>query len=177
MKTLFSILLLHLLSICLCSCPYSSPYKLDDGPNIYIEEDLLGKWATFIKKTGSESEEPVKLILSRRSDMEYNIAITGYLDELKPFNVVHADTVKGTAFISAIDDKQFLNITINTNVFIAELKYRENKLSLLPLVEHFTSKMIFNNTALRKSVEVHYKTRVHPMYDDDFCLKDMVRVN
>ena len=37
--------------------------------------------------------------------------------------------------------------------------------------------MIFNNAALRNSVEFHYKTRALPMYDDDFCLKGMVRVN
>jgi hypothetical protein len=37
--------------------------------------------------------------------------------------------------------------------------------------------MIMNNTDLRNSVELHYRTRVHPLYDNDFCLKEMIRVN
>ena len=118
MKTLFTIQLLYCLGISLCSCPYVSPYTLDDNPNISIEDSLLGKWATVVKKFESEKEIPVKLIISRKTDLEYNIAITGDLDELRPFHVVQADTVKGTAFISAIGDKQFLNITIKRNVFV-----------------------------------------------------------
>ncbi len=177
MKTFFTILLLFFLAISLCSCPYSSPYKLDDNPYINVDDLFLGKWATFINKEGAGKEEPIKLILSKKTETEYNIVLTGYLDELKSFDVMKSDSVKGTAFMSEIGDKQFLNITIKTRVYIAELKYKEDKLSLLPLVEHFTSKMIFNNTALRNSVAFHYKTRLHPMYDDSFCLKDMVRVN
>lgn len=177
MKFFFTISLLFILCVSLCSCPYSSIYKLDDNPGIYIEEVLLGKWATFMKKPGSEREEPVKMILSRKTDTEYNIAFVGYTDELRPFHVVTADSVLGTAFMSTVGGKQFLNINIKSNIYIAELKYADDKLSLLPLVEHFTSKMIFNNTALRNSVEFHYKTRVHPMFDEDFCLKNMVKVN
>ena len=177
MKTLFTIPLLSFLIITLCSCPYSSPFKLDDAPGMYVEDQYLGKWATFVKQTRTEKEEPVKLILSKKNDMEYNIAFTGYLDELQPFHVIKGDSIKGTAFMSYIGDKQLLNITILSKVYIAEIKLKDNKLSLLPLVEHFTSKMIFNNAILRKSVEVHYSTRVRPMYDDDFCLRDMVKVN
>ena len=177
MKTLFTISLLYLLSVSLCSCPYSSPFKLDDNPSIYVEDDLLGKWATFIKRSGTQREEPVKLILTKKTDTEYNIAFTGYLDELRPFQIIKSDSVTGTAFMSTVGDRQFLNITVQTKVYIAELKFKDDKLSLLPLVEHFTSKMIFNNAALRNSVEFHYKTRARPMYDDDFCLKGMVRVN
>ena len=177
MRTFFTISLLFILCVSLCSCPYSSIYKLDDNPGIYVEDVLLGKWATFLKKPGSEREEPVKVILSRKTETEYNIAFIGYTDELRPFHVVTADSVLGTAFMSTVSGKQFLNINIKSKIYIAELKYKDDKLSLFPLVEHFTSKMIFNNTALRNSVEFHYKTRVHPMFDEDFCLKNMVKVN
>lgn len=177
MKTLLTITLLYLLAVSLCSCPYSSPYKLDDVPGIYVEDILLGKWATFVKKSGTDREEPVKLILSKKNETEYNIAFTGYLDELRPFNIINADSVTGTAFMSTVGEIQFLNISIQSKIYIAELKYKNDKLSLLPLVEHFTAKMIANNAALRNSVEFHYKTRLRPMYDDDFCLKDMVKVN
>src|SRR6185436_7433535 len=101
----------------------------------------------------------------------------GYSRELRPYRVVTADSVLGTAFMSTVNGKQFLNINIKSQIYIAELKYEDEKLSIFPLVEHFTSKMIFNNTALRNSVEFHYRTRVHPMFDEDFCLKDMIRVN
>lgn len=142
-----------------------------------MEDVLLGKWATFVKRPGSNLEEPVKLILSRKTETEYNIALIGYTDELRQFHVVTADSVLGSAFMSTIGDKRFFNINIKSKIYIAELKLEDDKLSILPLVEHFTSKMIFDNTALRNSVDFHYRTRVHPMYDDDFCLKNMVKVN
>jgi len=177
MKSVSVISLLFILSTMLCSCPYSSSYNLDEAPTIYVEDALLGKWATFIKKPGSAREEPIKLILSKRTDTEYNIAFTGYLEDLRPFGLISTDSITGTAFMSAVGGNQFLNININSRIYIAQLKLKEDKLSLLPLVEHFTSKMIFNSTALRNSVEFHYKTRVHPMLDDDFCLREMVKVN
>ncbi len=176
MKTIFYITLLFFLSVSLCSCPYSSPYQLDESPSIYVEEEVLGSWATFVKKPNGK-EEPVKLILSKKNDSEYNIAFTGYLNELRPFKILVKDSLSGTAFMSTAAGRQFLNITIKGTNYIAELKFKDGLLSLLPLVEHFTSKMIFNNSELRNSVEFHYKTRVHAMYDDDFCLKDMVKVN
>lgn len=142
-----------------------------------MEDVLLGKWATFVKRPGTNREEPVKLILSRKTETEYNIALIGYTDELRQFHVVTADSVMGSAFMSTIGDKRFFNINIKSKIYIAELKLEDDKLSILPLVEHFTSKMIFDNTALRNSVDFHYRTRVHPMYDDDFCLKNMVKVN
>lgn len=177
MKTLYTIPLLLFLCVTLCSCPYSSIYKLDDNPSMYVEDVLLGKWATFVKKPGTEREEPVKMILGRKTETEYNIAFIGYADELRPFHVVTADSVLGTAFMSTVRDKKFLNISIRSNIYIAEIKFNGDKLSLLPLVEHFTSKMISNNIGLRNSVDFHYMTRVHPMFDEDFCLKDMVKVN
>ena len=79
--------------------------------------------------------------------------------------------------MSTVGDKQFLNININSRIYIAELRFMNNSLSLLPLAEHFTNKMIFNSQALRNSVDIHYKTRVHPVLDDDFCLRDMVKLN
>jgi hypothetical protein len=177
MKIIFTIPLFFSLSVLLCSCPYSSPYQLDDTANIYVEDDLLGSWATFVKKPATGKEEPVKLILSKKTDTEYNIAFTGKLDELRPFKLLNKDTVSGTAFMSTVAGRQFLNISIKGINYIAELKLKDDMLSVLPLVEHFTGKMIQNNTELRNSVEFHYKTRVHAMYDDDFCLKEMVKVN
>lgn len=177
MKKLFEISLLFFLSTSLCSCPYSSAYYLDETPGIYVEDALVGKWIAFIKKPNSNREEAVYLNLSKKNDTEYNISFSGNINELRPYKIITSDSLAGTAFMSTVDGRQFFNININSRVYIAELNLKADKLSLLPLAEHFTAKMIFNSTALRKSVEVHYKTRVHPILDDEFCLRNMVKVN
>ncbi|MBK7433091.1 MAG: hypothetical protein IPI66_03755 [Chitinophagaceae bacterium] len=166
-----------LLSTVLCACPFSSVYQLEDEPSAYVEDQLLGKWAAFMNSPSGNKPEPVKMILSKKSDMEYEIDLIGFVHELRSFRVSNTDTLKGTAFLSYIDGRKFFNIHIRSQVYIAELRIKDDKLSLLPLSEHFTAKMIRNNSALRKSVEIHYKTRVMPMLDDDFCIKDMIRVN
>jgi hypothetical protein len=177
MKKLYEISFLFFLSTTLCSCPYSSAYYLDETSNIYVEDALLGKWVALVKKPNSNREEEVYLTLTKRTDTEYNISLTGNLNELRPFKVLIADSLTGTAFMSTVDERQFFNIRINARNYIAELKLKDDKLSLLPLAESFTAKMIFNSATLRKSVEVHYKTRVHPMLDDDFCLRNMTKMN
>lgn len=144
---------------------------------MYVEDDLLGKWTTFIKKTGSTRKEEIYLTLTKRTDTEYNIAFTGALDELRPFKVLTADSLTGTAFMSTVDERQFFNIRINSRTYIAELKLKDDKLSLLPLAESFTAKMVRSSIDLRKSVEIHYKTRIHPLLDDDFCLRNMTKLN
>jgi hypothetical protein len=177
MKRLFEISLLFFLCVSLCSCPYSSAYYLDETSGVYVEDALLGKWITFIKKPGSSREEEIYLTLTKKTDTEYNISFTGDLNDLRPYHVLISDSLTGTAFMSLVDDRQFFNIKLNSRVYIAELILKDDKLSLLPLAESFTAKMIFNSAALRKSVEVHYKTRVHPLLDDEFCLRDMVKLN
>lgn len=117
------------------------------------------------------------MILAKRNDTEYNIAFTGYLEELKPLKVLNNDTLKGTAYMSTVAGRQFLNIEFYARTYIAELKFVNNTVSLLPLAEHFTSKIIQGSAALRNTVEFHYKTRTCPMYDEEFCLRDMVKVN
>ncbi len=177
MKKLFEISLLFLLSVTLCACPYSSAYNLDEAPTMYVEDVLIGNWLTFVKKPNSNREERVYLNLSKKTDTEYHISFTGNLSQLLPFYRTSSDTLTGIAFMSTVGGNQFLNIRINARTYIAQLILKNEKLSLLPLAEHFTAKMIFNSDALRKSVDFHYKTRIHPVIDDDFCLRDMVKLN
>ncbi len=177
MKRIFEILLLFFLSVSLCSCPYSSAYNLDEVPTIYVEDNLLGNWITLIKSPGSNQEKTIKLILSKRTDTEYNISFTGDLEALRPYNIIRSDSITGTAFMSIVGTNQFLNINIYAKIYIVQLKLKDDKLSILPLAEHFTGKMILNSNALRNSVEFHYKTRVHPILDDDFCLHEMIKMN
>lgn len=161
----------------LCGCPYSSAYKLDEQPTENIDESLLGKWAVFIKKPGKYKEEPVKLNIEKKNDQEYSVSITGYIDEIKPYIIFADDSIKGTATLSTAVNKRFMNLFIKDRTYLVEVKMENGSLSLLPLSEHFTAKMIKSSAALRIALEFHYKTRLNPMYDDDFCLKDMIRVN
>jgi hypothetical protein len=165
------------LAILLYACPYSSSHMLDENPGIYVEDDLIGNWATFIVKPKTGKEEPVKVILSKKTETEYNISFTGSINELKPFKVINRDTVNGSAFMSTVAGKQFLNISIKGSNYIAEIIYKNGLLSIMPLSEHFTAKMVMSNYDLRNCVELHYKTRTRPLYDDEFCLKEMIRVN
>jgi len=163
------------LSVLLSGCPYSSPYRLDNEPETFIDKDLLGKWATLAET--KKGMQPVKLVLTEKNDKEYNLAILGYIDDLKPYVYMTGDSIKGTAFISMIKNASFLNIVISGQTYISKLIYLENKLSILPLAERFTAKYIKSGEQLRKAVEFHFDTRLRPIYDQSFCLKDMVRVN
>ncbi len=172
--------LLFLLCITLWGCPYDSPYGIDPEPTHYIDEGLLGKWATMVQRPSYEDqvkESPVKIIFEKRTDMEYNVAITGYIDELKRFRVIDNDTIKGTAFLSEVDGYLFLNTFIKGKMYIAEVKRENNSLNILTLTEHFTNKYIKNCGQLRTAISVHYKTRPQPLYDDWFVAKNLQKVN
>lgn len=180
MKSLYYTAFTFLLCIVLWGCPYESFYAIDTQPQQYIDEGLLGKWAAFIPRPSFENEyteSPVKIIFDKRNDMEYDVAITGYIDELKKFRVIENDTIKGTAFISMIDSRQFLNTFIKGKYYIAEIKRENNSISLLTLAEKFTSKFVKNSEDLRNAISVHYKTKPEPVYDDWFVAKNLQKVN
>ena len=171
------LLTLPVFCIGLWGCPYSSPFALDESPGINIQDELIGKWAVSVQKPRSQKTEPVKMILWKKNDTEYYISFTGYLDEMRPFHVIQNDSINGNAFISTAAGKQFMNITIHSRIYLAELIFDHGSLSLLPLSEHFTSRIVQSNTSLRNCIEFHYKTRRQPLYDEEFCLRGMARVN
>ncbi len=180
MKIQPGLLLLLLLSVVLYGCPYQSPYGIDEQPVQYIDESLLGKWAAMVPRPSYEGryrEAPVKIIFSQYSDMEYEVAITGYIDELKPFKVISNDTIKGQAFLSVAANRQFLNFFAGGRYYIAELKRENGAVSILTLAEQFTNKYIKSSAVLRKAVEYHYRTRPQPVYDDYFVLRNLQKVN
>jgi hypothetical protein len=177
MKPILQLFLFAALAIVLSACPYSSAYKLDAEPLQPIDENLLGKWAAFVKKPQSGKEEPVKIIFTKKTETIYNIAITGYIDELRPYIHFAADSIKGEAFLSLVENKPLLNVFIRSRNYLCEVQAQKGKLSLLPLSEHFTAKLVKSNEVLRTALEFHYKTHLQPVYDEEFCLKDMVRVN
>jgi hypothetical protein len=176
-KKILQLLSFFALAITLSACPYGSAYKLDDEPLQPIDESLLGKWAAFIKKPRSNQEEPIKIIFTKKTEVVYTIAITGYIDELRPYISFEADSIKGEAFLSMVQNKPLLNVLIRHRNYLCEVQNENGKLSLLPLSESFTAQLVKSNKVLRAALEVHYKTRLRPSYDEEFCLKNLVRVN
>ena len=169
-------LLITAISIGLYACPYSSQYKLDEEASIPVDENLLGKWATMVlNKYGKP--QPIKMIISRKNDTEYFIDFTGDLSDLKPFRIVSQDTIKGSAYMSIVDDKQFLNIEVKDQNYISMITFKNNMLSIMPIADGFTAKYIKSDEQLRAALQFHCKTHAVPKTDEDFCLKDMVKVN
>lgn len=172
----YNYLLLLPVVVSLYGCPFSSPYKLDSEPSLYADESLVGKWATLIE-TRNGNQQPIKLIIGKINDNEYAIDFTGNLRDLTAYTAIKDDTIKGKAFLSTVADRQFLNIEINGQTYISQVIYNNNTLSLLPLAERFTTKYIKSGNELRTAVEIHFRNRSKPLYDESFCLWKMVRVN
>lgn len=170
------LMLFSAVMLILYACPFSSPYKLDKDASVPVDETLLGKWATMITNRRGYPQ-PVKVILSKKNDTEYNIDFTGDLNDLKPYRLVKEDSIKGSAYVSVVADRQFLNIEIKGQTYISALVYRNDTLSLMPLADGFTAKYIKSDEDLRAAVQVHCKSWAVPKFDEQFCLKDMVRVN
>lgn len=180
MKGFLHTIVIFSLSIVLCGCPYESPFGIDTESQQPIDEGLIGKWAAFVQRPSYENdykESPVKIIFEKRSDLEYDVSITGYIDELKRYRVIENDTIKGTGYLSTVDGHEFLNTFIKGKTYIAEIKRENNSISILTLAEHFTNKYIKNSTELRNAISVHYKTRIEPLYDEWFVAKNLQKVN
>jgi hypothetical protein len=180
MNKLYPLFLLIALSIGLCGCPYDSFYGIDETPQMPVDTDLLGKWAAFITKPDVDNttkDELVKIIFTERNSQEYNFAITGYIDEMQPYHLIENDTIKGTAYLSSLKQKLFLNARIKGKIFIAEVKKQNRGFSILPLSEGFTGKLIKNSKELRIAIGFHYDTRVAPAYDETFTVKNLQKVN
>ena len=177
---MLQLLLLFTVTIFLWGCPYDSPYGIDPVAQQDIDENLIGSWATIITKPSDDKhvkEDPVKIIFSKNTGLEYNIAITGNIDELRPYHLVTNDSIKGIAYLSTAAGKQFLNAFIKGKMYIAEINNDTAGLSIRCLSEHFTGKYIKSSIELRKAVELHYKFSAFPVYDDYFIFKNLQKVN
>jgi hypothetical protein len=163
-------------SLSLYACPFSSVYKLDNESTIPVNDALLGNWITMVQDDLG-IQRPVRITLAKRTDLEYDLILTGKFNDLKAFNVVQKDSIKAIVFMSIVNNRQFLNIEIKGQTYIVELIFKNNLISLLPLADGFTSKYIKSGSQLRKALEFYLRTRVSPRYDEQFCLKEMVKLN
>ncbi len=177
MKEINTYVLLCALSIVLWGCPYSSPYGLSEEFTEPVSADLTGNWATLVENKMESITHPVKLIIAAKSDVEYTVTIYADKKLVQAFTGIKTDSITGSGFTTTVYEKKFLNCSFMSKVFIAEIIEKDGKLNLLPLSEHFTNKMIRSSNQLRLAIEYHYKSRVKPYYDEDFLLKNLVRVN
>jgi hypothetical protein len=159
----------------LCGCPFQSVYQIDAVPQFQVDDVYYGNWETvMVEETGKSRN--VKMNLSPKNDNEYNIYFCGNFGRVNKKNQPQMDTVWGTAFVSLVENKQFININIDTKIYIAEFQYKNDKISLFPLCDHFTSFYIRSNDQLRERISYHYRTRLYPLFDESFTLKNMTRV-
>jgi hypothetical protein len=165
-------------SIYLCGCPYDSPYNLDESPSENIDESLLGRWTTTISRPvgrHASNARGVTVFFEKRTEMEYDIVITGAIEPLKTYDLVSRDSIKGTAYLSSLGGRRFFNAYIHGKVYLAELVKDSSFVSILPLAEYFTSKLVRNSKELHKALEFHYRVALQPAYDPLFSLVKLHR--
>ena len=168
MRSILTSISLILMCALLCGCPYYSPYPLETEPTEQIQESWLGTW----KRTGNPGSEKTYVTLSRSNDKEYGIAVSG---SLKAFtSLTLKDSIKATGYASTVDKLHFLNVFYNSRWYIVQVVEKDNKLSFLPLAEHFTTKIVTNSSALKTAVSYHFKHRQLAAYDD-IKLEEMQR--
>ena len=167
--------LLFLLTPFLQGCPYYSPFKLDASPQNHINESILGSWqGDVVDEMGNN--RIVNIRLSKKNDNEYDYSIWGAFQKNQKKKKDNQDTIVGTAYICYIVNRQFLNIAFENKYYIAEYKYENDELSILPLDESFSSRIIRSDEQLNKAVLYHYKSHFFPKYDETLSLKYMKRL-
>jgi len=161
--------------IVLCGCPYHSVHKIDTEPQLPTEESYLGNWIGSIKDETYGYTTKIKMNVSQKNEMVYNLNFIGFFGRTDKKKKPIQDTIKTTSYMSIINTRLLMNIESNGRVYIAEFKYENDQMSLLPLAENFTNFIIQSDAELRYRIGYHYKTRLNPSYDESFCLRNMRR--
>lgn len=159
----------------LSGCPYRSVYSIDAEAQLPINESYIGTWEAMAVDANAK---PIKvtLNLSKNTDSVYNVEFSGYFGRVNKKKKPVMDTIAGTSYLSNVSSREFMNIKVRNLVFIAQVLYKNDELSMLAMTENFTNKMIKCDEQLRNALAYHFRTRLNPLYDDDFCLKNMKRV-
>ena len=168
MRSILTLISLIVMCTLLCGCPYYSSYPLESLPAEPVRDHWLGTW----NWTSNATTEKTFVTLSKTNEMEYGIAISG---SIKAFtNISLRDSIKATGYTSKVDNLDFLNIFYNSRWYIVQVVEKDNKLSFLPLAEHFTSRIVTNSGALKTAVSYHFKHRLMASYDE-IRLEEMQR--
>jgi hypothetical protein len=161
--------------ILLCGCPYHTSFPIEKTPQIEVNQSYLGSWKGKLIDENSGNTKAVKVNISKADDFNYSVVITGKFQ-----NIIYKknaeDTVYASMFMSVINNKQIANVMLDNRVFFADVSYQNDQISFLPLAENFTSFFIKTDTELKNRIAYHFKTRLHPLYEESFCLRNMTRI-
>ena len=161
--------------ILLCGCPYHTPFPIEKTPQVEINQSYLGTWKGKLIDENSGNTKAVKVNISKADDFNYSVVITGKFQNIIYKNNAE-DTVYASMFMSVINNKQIANVMFDNRVFFADVSYQNDQISFLPLAENFTSFFIKTDTELKNRIAYHFKTRLHPLYEESFCLRNMTRI-
>ncbi len=177
-------------SFFLLGCPYYSTSTIDTNPQNQVNSQYLGKWQGNIIDEQGEKKN-VQLDISKIDDYYYEFLFHGQFFTKKKktkscfikrlFNKSKRnepieDTVCCSAFVSYVAQKEIMNINLKGVNYYAEVLFENDMLTLLPISENFSSKVILSDMELREALEFHYKSRLFPYYDEPFCLRSMKRI-
>ena len=104
--TLSRLLLLPVVAIILCACPYESAVPLAARPAEAIDSSLIGYWYGIVKD-GSDYFGIEALEIDKETDSTYTI--TRYGKAVKG-DIILPDTSYFTGYISHLGDQRFMNI-------------------------------------------------------------------
>ncbi len=161
--------------ILLCGCPYHTSFPIEKTPQVEVNYSYLGTWKGKLIDEINGNTKAVKLNISKADDFNYALQITGKF-ESSIYKQNIEDTIYATMFMSVINNKQIANVILENRVFFADVSYQNEQISFLPLAENFTSFFVKTDTELKNRIEYHFKTRLHPLYEESFCLRNMTRV-
>jgi hypothetical protein len=172
---LFSFCTAISMMILLCGCPYHTSFPIEKTPQVEINYSYLGSWKGKLIDEISGNAKTVNVNISKADDFNYSVVITGKFQ-----NIIYKknteDTIYASMFMSVINNKQIANVMFDNRVFFADVSYQNDQISFLPLAENFTSFFVKTDAELKNRIAYHFKTRLHPLYEESFCLRNMTRI-
>jgi hypothetical protein len=172
---LFSFCTAISIMILLCGCPYNTSFPIEKTPQVEVNQSYLGNWKGKLIDEVSGNTKTVKISISKADDYNYSVVITGKFQNIIYKRNVE-DTIFGKMFMSRINNKQIANVILENRFFFVDVSYQNDQISFLPLAENFTSFFVKTDMELKNRIAYHFKTRLHPLYEESFCLRNMTRV-
>lgn len=185
-KCLFLLLYIFVLQ----GCPYTTTCVIDTNPQNQVNETYLGNWQGEMLDENGE-KRTVKLDINKIDDYYYELLFHGkffsksktkkslfsFFRKKKKQIYPSEDTIRCSAYASYVTEREVFNVNVQGINYIAEISFKEDKISLLPIAEGFSSKVILSDFELREALEFHYKSHLFPSYDEPFCLRNMSKRN
>lgn len=175
LTVLFSFCTAISIMILLCGCPYHTSFPIEKTPQVEVNYSYLGTWKGKLIDEVSGNTKAVKVNISKADDFNYSVVITGKFQNIIYKKNVE-DTVYASMFMSVINNKQIANVMLDNRVFFADVSYQNDQISFLPLAENFTSFFVKTDAELKNRIAYHFKTRLHPLYAESYCLRNLTRV-